>query len=141
NATASDFTATIDWGDGTSTSGTVITQKGGGFAVDGTHTYANDGKYTLGIKINDTGGSSASATSTANVSGPKVELTIDPVEGNNVINHAEAHAVGGISITGKETGLPSGSNFVVGVTDGSFSKDYTATIKANGSWDATIPSA
>ena len=49
--------------------------------------------------------------------------------------------VGGISITGKETGLSSGATFVVGVTDGSFSKDYTATVKANGSWVATIPSA
>ena len=42
NATASDFTATIDWGDGTSTSGTVVAQSGGSFAVDGTHTYADE---------------------------------------------------------------------------------------------------
>jgi hypothetical protein len=27
------------------------------------------------------------------------------------------------------------------VTDGSFSKDYTPTVKGNGLWDATIPSA
>src|SRR5262249_48691218 len=40
NATASDFTATIDWGDGTSTTGTIVAQTGGGFAVDGAHTYA-----------------------------------------------------------------------------------------------------
>ena len=42
---------------------------------------------------------------------------------------------------GKETGLSSGATFVVSVVDGSFTKDYTATAKANGSWDATIPSA
>ena len=49
--------------------------------------------------------------------------------------------VGGVSITGKETSLSSGATFVVSVADGSFSKDYTATVKANGSWGATIPSA
>ena len=140
-ATASDFTAAIDWGDGTRTTGTVVAQSGGGFAVEGSHSYANDGKYKLAINIDDIGGSSTSATSTASVSGPQVELTIDPVDGNNVINHAEAHAIGGISITGKETGLSSGATFVVSVTDEPFSKNYTATVERNGSWDATIPSA
>jgi hypothetical protein len=141
NATASDFKATINWGDGTSTAGTIVAQTGGGFAVDGSHSYANDGRYTIGISVDDIGGSSASATSTADVSAPQVALTINPVDGNNVINHGEAHTAGGISITGKETGLSSGATFVVSVVDGSFSKDYTATAKANGSWDATIPSA
>ena len=64
NATASDFTATINWGDGTTTTGTVVAQNGGGFAVDGTHTYADEGKYTVDVTINDVGGSTASATST-----------------------------------------------------------------------------
>ena len=67
NATASDFTATIDWGDGTSTTGTVVAQSGGGFAVDGAHTYADEGQYTIGVTVNDVGGSTASATSTATV--------------------------------------------------------------------------
>jgi hypothetical protein len=98
NATASDFTATINWGDGTSTAGTIVAQSGGGFAVDGSHSYANDGRYTIGINVDDIGGSSASATSTADVSAPQVALTINPVDGNNVINHAEAHTAGGISI-------------------------------------------
>ena len=67
NATASDFTATIDWGDGTSTRGTVVAQSGGGFAVDGAHTYANGGQFNTGVTIDDVGGSTASATSTATV--------------------------------------------------------------------------
>jgi hypothetical protein len=67
NAAASDFTATIDWGDGTSTSGTVVAQSGGGFAVDGTHTYADEGKYAVSTTIKDVGGSTASATSSARV--------------------------------------------------------------------------
>ena len=67
NATASDFTATINWGDGASTAGTVVAQTTGGFAVDGTHTYADEGKYTVGVSITDLGGSTASATSNANI--------------------------------------------------------------------------
>jgi hypothetical protein len=141
NAAASDFTATINWGDGTHTTGTVVAESEGGFAVEGSHNYANDGKYTLGIKIDDIGGSSAVAISSASVGGPQVELMIDPVDVKNVINHAEARAVGGISITGKEIGLSSGATFVVSMTDGSFSKDYTATVKENGLWRVAIPSA
>ena len=67
NATASDFTATINWGDGTSTAGTVVAQTTGGFAVDGTHTYADEGNYTVGVTINDVGSGTTSATSTAKV--------------------------------------------------------------------------
>ena len=39
-AVASDFVATIDWGDGTTTSGTIVANGSGGFDVYGTHTYA-----------------------------------------------------------------------------------------------------
>jgi hypothetical protein len=67
NAPASDFTATIDWGDGTSTAGTVVAQNGGGFAVDGTHTYVDGGQFNIGVSIDDVGGAKASASSTASV--------------------------------------------------------------------------
>src|SRR6202012_2138420 len=65
-ATASDFTATINWGDGSQTSGTVIAQNGGGFAVTGAHTYAEEGSYTIGVAVADpnhiTGNANDSAT-------------------------------------------------------------------------------
>ena len=67
NALASDFTATINWGDGTNTTGTVVAQNGSAFAVDGAHTYADEGKYTVDVSITDVGGSTASATSNANI--------------------------------------------------------------------------
>src|SRR5262249_20326732 len=40
--TASDFTATIDWGDGTTTPGTVVGSNGS-FTIQGGHTYADEG--------------------------------------------------------------------------------------------------
>src|SRR6201995_2578074 len=73
---ASDFTATIAWGDGTAaTAGTVATNAGGGFKVTGTHTYSKTGSFTTTITINDVGGSSASATGTATVTPPRPVVT------------------------------------------------------------------
>ena len=43
--TASDFTATINWGDGTTTAGTV-SGSAGAFTVAGGHTYADEGTDT-----------------------------------------------------------------------------------------------
>jgi hypothetical protein len=70
---ASDYTATINWGDGTSSAaGTVSAAAGGGFEVTGSHTYAAAGQYTTSVTINDVGGAKASATSSANVVGPPI---------------------------------------------------------------------
>jgi autotransporter-associated beta strand protein len=41
-ATASDFTATIDWGDNTSSAGVITPNSSGGFDVSGTHTYTTE---------------------------------------------------------------------------------------------------
>jgi hypothetical protein len=68
--TASDYTATINWGDGSNSAGTISAAPGGGFGVTGSHTYASPGTYTTSVTINDTGGASATATSSANVANP-----------------------------------------------------------------------
>src|SRR4029077_11007285 len=66
-----DFVATIDWGDGNTTAGTV-TGGGGTFTVSGTHTYANAGVFTVTVTLTEDapGTATATATSTANVSAP-----------------------------------------------------------------------
>jgi hypothetical protein len=67
-ATLSDFTASIDWGDGSpTTAGTVTTNPSGGFDVTGNHTYAEDGHFTVAVSIHDVGGSTATASSNATV--------------------------------------------------------------------------
>src|SRR4029077_14902340 len=65
----SDFTATIQWGDATTTAGTV-TGGGGTFTVSGTHTYAASGPFSVTVTLADDppGTATATATSTANVS-------------------------------------------------------------------------
>jgi hypothetical protein len=61
---------TIDWGDGTGVTEAFLTQPGGvgtPFVVNGTHTYAEEGPYTIKVSITDNGGSKVTATSTATV--------------------------------------------------------------------------
>src|SRR5262249_40170084 len=64
-----DFTATIDWGDGTSSQGT-ITQEPISFpftmTVSGTHTYVGEGTYSVTVTVdNSDTGETASDTTTA----------------------------------------------------------------------------
>jgi hypothetical protein len=65
--TASDYAATIDWGDGTPPDQGTISAPGSGFAVTGNHTYAQCGPSTVTVQITDTGGSTMTATATATV--------------------------------------------------------------------------
>src|SRR5439155_11702070 len=91
--TAADFTATIDWGDGSTTSGTVTGSGSGGFTVNGTHTYAEEGSFTASVTLRDDnpGTATATATHTAIVSdalltaaGTTLNLTAG-VAANNVV--------------------------------------------------------
>jgi hypothetical protein len=68
SATASEYTATIDWGDGTTLAGT-ISGSGGSFTVSGGHTYAEEGTHTVTVTITDTDNAAnkATVTSTATV--------------------------------------------------------------------------
>src|SRR6201987_1080890 len=50
---ASAFTATIDWGDGQTTAGTVVGSNGH-FTVEGGHTYADESSYPALVTVNNT---------------------------------------------------------------------------------------
>ena len=90
---ASDYTATITWGDGTaSTAGTVSAVAGGGFEVKVSHTYATAGRYTTSVAISDVGGAKATATGSANVVGPPL------VSNENVLSVTETTAKIGFTI-------------------------------------------
>ena len=61
-----DFTATIDWGDNSTSPGTV-SYSGGVYTVAGSHTYADEGSYALSISVVDDGGSTTTISGTATV--------------------------------------------------------------------------
>lgn len=64
-ATIDHFSATIDWGDGSSGTGQIVARKGG-WSVTGSHTYSvtQHVAYTVTITIDDVGGATVGATAT-----------------------------------------------------------------------------
>jgi hypothetical protein len=60
--TLSDFSATINWGDSTTTGGTVTGFDGGPYTVSGSHTYATTGTFLITTTINDVGGSTVTTS-------------------------------------------------------------------------------
>ena len=60
---ATNYTARIDWGDGSATSTGTISSSGSGFSISGSHAYQKPGRHTVTVTMNDEGGSTAVATS------------------------------------------------------------------------------
>jgi hypothetical protein len=77
NGTASDYTATIAWGDGSTSSGTVAADGQGGFTVSGSHTYADAESYPVSVTVKDAGGSTATAGGTATMADAPLTLTLN----------------------------------------------------------------
>ena len=74
NAPIGDFSATIRWGDGTTSPGGIVDQGGGHFSVTGTHIYAT-GTYSASVAIKDVGGSSATASFNVTVANAPITAT------------------------------------------------------------------
>jgi len=73
NSQASEYSASINWGDGSAPSGGSISgPTGGPFTVNGSHTYAEEGSYKLTVSVVDDGGSTTSASATATVADAKL---------------------------------------------------------------------
>jgi hypothetical protein len=81
-ATATDFSATIDWGDGTSSTGTVTATGNGGFLVLGSHAYTEEGTETVTVIASDNNSHTVTITGQALVAdAPLVAAGLDiPVQ-------------------------------------------------------------
>lgn len=96
SATADDFVASIDWGDGTVGSGTVSGVPDS-FVVTGSHTYADKGSYTVATTLTDDspGTATASTTSTAVIGAQSI--TFSPPAVATVGDSGTPSATGGDS--------------------------------------------
>jgi hypothetical protein len=63
NGTASDYSATIDWANGTISAGTIAPDGLGGFTVSGSTIYGAAGPYTIHVSIQDAGGATTAIDS------------------------------------------------------------------------------
>jgi PKD repeat protein len=75
---ASDFTATIAWGDGSTSAGT-IGGSSGAFTVSGSHTYASAGTFALTVTLADDSPGSAAVTTTSTAS-----VAVTPIGGGSL---------------------------------------------------------
>ena len=98
----SDYTATINWGDGTPTTTGVISFAAGVFTVAGDHTYAEESapehassypSYAIAVTIDHESAPAAVANSQAIVSDPSVVGT-----GGFTINALECQALAGVAV-------------------------------------------
>src|SRR5262249_12075903 len=106
------YTATIVWGDGSTGSGTVVSNGMGSYTISGTHTYAEEGPYqsTVIVSESDVNASTITAAGTATV-----------LEGGLTLSTVSFSAAEEILFSGAVATLTD-----VGSTDPSAS--YTATI-------------
>jgi len=93
SATASSFTASINWGDGTpATVGTVVPNSSGGVNVMGSHTYTTapggSGAFTITTTLTAASGASLQATAQASVSVIPLTLTgqLNPASDSGLSN-------------------------------------------------------
>ena len=72
----SDYAASINWGDGSTSTGVVSFDAASGvFSVAGNHAYVEDGNYTIIVTLHHSGHADITATANAVVSEPPVEGT------------------------------------------------------------------
>ncbi len=80
---ASDFTASIDWGDGVSSNATSIVDNGDGtYSIYGSHQYLEGGTYTFTVNVAETSGGMASNTGTAQVADLPINASPYPITQN-----------------------------------------------------------
>jgi hypothetical protein len=77
NGNAKDYTATINWGDGHLSNGTIAADAGGGFTVTGTNTYTAAGLFPISVDIADFGGGPGSGGSAPTTTVTNVVKVLD----------------------------------------------------------------
>lgn len=80
------FTASVDWGDGSGPTAASVTGSAGSFTVSGTHTYAEAGNYTVTVSVSDTDGESVTTTGTATVADADLSSTGSTIDAHDHIS-------------------------------------------------------
>jgi GH35 family endo-1,4-beta-xylanase len=147
--TAASYVATIFWGDGSSSPGTITPNGGGGFTVTGTHTYADPGSYTFSVHVGHVLGYTTTATvnGTATVTALGAGLSGAQVKGIGFWHNQNGQALiksftGGATSTALATwlattfpnlyGAPAGTHDLTGKTNAQVAAFYLTLFGQHG---------
>ena len=103
NNTASTFTATVDWGDGTTTAGTVTQDASTPsiFYVTGSHLYRSKGNFSLSVTVLDHGTTSSTIVGGVPVTTSTTPVTVKSAAVSETVDDAPITATG-VSIPATE---------------------------------------
>jgi hypothetical protein len=114
----SELRATIDWGDGTQTAGTITGGAGGAFVVTGNHAYAQTGSDTAKVTVEDFQGPQQTSQTDIQV-GPRATSTGVTCTPSPVAVTASTNCTATVSdATGGSPSSPSGMVFFSSTTPG-----------------------
>jgi len=132
---AGDFLATIDWGDGTTSTGTV-SGSSGSFTVTDSHTYAHNGQDTITVDVSED--PNAQAVAFANATDTAL-IGIAPVSGGSV-DIAEGAAVPAgtqLAVFADSHNLDTAASFTASIDWGDGTTTTGTVVGANGSFTVT----
>jgi RHS repeat-associated protein len=134
---AADYSATINWGDGTVSSGIVSVASSAGFNISGLHTYTDAGSYIIAVPVTEASGVQVTIWATATVisslsqSSVSVSAATINVGHTTTVTLAARDALGNPEDTGGlqvAFGLGTGSGTFGAVTDngdGTYTTTFT----------------
>jgi hypothetical protein len=142
---ASDYSATINWGDGTSSAGTITNNNNGTWKVTGSHTYSGDtvngeseGAATISVTISHDATTPQVVTDTATITDPAVVAT-----GGFVVTATEGADSGSQTVaTFTDPGNPSGTtedanDYAASINWGDGQTSTGTITNNNGTWTVT----
>ena len=131
---ASDFSATVDWGDGSGGDATIAGSQGS-FTVTGDHTYTDQGSYTPTVTITGPAGNTLTATDAVTVTPAPWELTGSDQEGA-LVEQSSQFVLGLFKDTNPYA--EAGSEYTVTINWGDDSADSTNVVSIDSWGEASV---
>ncbi|HTU19753.1 MAG TPA: hypothetical protein VMG10_16950 [Gemmataceae bacterium] len=103
------YTAVINWGDGTTSTGQVVAGPNGTFSVTGSHSYSQSGGYLTNVQVSDSSGNVASAFGSV--------ITASPTSTVAPLPAVQTSPTFTVSWSGSDAGGPGIASFNVYVSD------------------------